>query len=62
MNVSWDTYPNHIGHEDSPGCYRCHDRRHRTEERDKISKDCDTCHTILAERESDPEILQQLLP
>ena len=62
MNVSWDTYPNHIGHEDSPGCYRCHDRRHRTEKRERISKDCETCHTILAEREQDPEVLQTLLP
>ncbi|MDH3588078.1 MAG: NapC/NirT family cytochrome c [Gammaproteobacteria bacterium] len=62
MNVYWDTYPNHIGHEASAGCFRCHDRRHRTEDRERISKDCETCHTVLAEREENPEILQQLLP
>ncbi len=62
MKVSWDTYPNHIGHENSPGCFRCHDRRHRTEKREAISKDCEICHMILAEREENPAILQQLLP
>ena len=25
MNVKWGTYPNHLGHTDSPGCFRCHD-------------------------------------
>lgn len=62
MKVFWDTYPNHIGHEDSPGCFRCHDRKHRTENRERISKDCETCHMILAEREENPAILQELLP
>jgi len=62
MNVYWDTYPDHIGHESSPGCFRCHDRRHRTEDRERISKDCETCHTVLAEREENPAILEQLLP
>lgn len=60
MKVTWGTYPNHIGHRESVGCFRCHDRKHRTESGDKISKDCDTCHTILAEDESDPAILRQI--
>ena len=25
MKVGWGTYPNNIGHEDFPGCFRCHD-------------------------------------
>ncbi|MBT8136166.1 MAG: NapC/NirT family cytochrome c [Gammaproteobacteria bacterium] len=63
MKVYWDTYPDHIGHQtNSAGCFRCHDRRHRTEQRERISKDCETCHTILADRESNPAILEQLLP
>lgn len=60
MNVWWNTYPEHIGHQTSPGCHRCHSGRLMTEEREKISKDCDTCHTLLAEDEENPAILSQL--
>jgi hypothetical protein len=62
MQVWWNTYPEHIGHERSDGCFRCHGKRLRTKEREHISRDCDTCHTVLAEREEDPEILTQLSP
>ena len=62
MEVWWNTYPEHIGHERSDGCYRCHGRRLRTEDRENISKDCDVCHTVLAEREENPDILTQLNP
>jgi nitrate/TMAO reductase-like tetraheme cytochrome c subunit len=61
MKVTWGTYPDHIGHRDSPGCFRCHDRKHRTADGEKISKDCDSCHTVLAEDESDPAILRKLM-
>jgi hypothetical protein len=60
MKVTWNTYPNHIGHQDSPGCFRCHDRKHRTDDGDRISKDCDSCHTVLAEDDPDPAILRQI--
>lgn len=60
MKVWWNTYPEHIGHETSEGCYRCHGKRLRTEERENISRDCDLCHTILAEREEKPAILTEL--
>ncbi len=56
MNVWWDTYPNHIGHEQSDGCFRCHKRSMRTEDREQVSNDCDTCHLVLAEEEEDPDI------
>ena len=62
MKVWWNTYPDHIGHEQSPGCYRCHGRRLRTEERETISRDCDVCHTVLAEKEKDPKILSLFSP
>ena len=62
MQVWWNTYPEHIGHETSDGCYRCHGRRLRTEDHQTISKDCDICHTVLAEREENPQILTQLDP
>jgi hypothetical protein len=60
MKVNWNTYPNHIGHQDSPGCFRCHDRKHKTDGGDRISKDCDSCHTVLAEDDPDPAILRQI--
>ncbi|MDH3546145.1 MAG: cytochrome C, partial [Gammaproteobacteria bacterium] len=62
MNVDWGTYADHSEHMDSPGCWRCHDRKHRAEGRDRISRDCDMCHTILAQEEENPEILETLNP
>lgn len=62
MQVWWDTYPNHIGHEQSPGCTRCHARKMRTADRKQINDDCDTCHVLLAEGEEDPHILTVLSP
>jgi len=62
MKVWWNTYPEHIGHQNSDGCYRCHGKRLRTKEREHISRDCDVCHTVLAEREENPAILTQLNP
>jgi hypothetical protein len=62
MQVWWDTYPDHIGHEQSPGCLRCHSRSMRTADREQVSNDCDTCHVLLAEGEEDPHILSLLRP
>jgi len=60
MNLEWGTYVNHIGHgaEFDIGCFRCHDGTHESEAGEAISADCTTCHTVLAEDEEDPEILQ----
>jgi hypothetical protein len=46
MNVRFGTYPNNIGHMDFPGCFRCHDDNHKSKEGQKISQDCDACHSI----------------
>jgi len=62
MKVAWGTYPNHIGHQATPGCFRCHDDEHRTEAGETISQDCGTCHTLLAIEEKDPAILTELQP
>jgi nitrate/TMAO reductase-like tetraheme cytochrome c subunit len=62
MEVWWDTYPDHIGHEQSDGCFRCHKRSMRTEDREQVSNDCDTCHVLLAEEEEDPDIMSVLRP
>jgi hypothetical protein len=60
MKVKWNTYPNHIGHQDSPGCFRCHDNKHKTDTGEKIGKKCSTCHNIVAEEESDSAVLREL--
>ena len=44
MKVTWGTYPNHIGHIDSPGCFRCHDDDHKTKDGRVIGQDCEMCH------------------
>jgi hypothetical protein len=60
MNVWWDTYPNHIGHEQSDGCTRCHNRKMRTEDRVQIRDDCDICHIVIAEKEESPDLVTML--
>ncbi len=49
MKVSWKAYPNHIGHKLSAGCFRCHDGKHVSESGQRITHDCQICHTILAQ-------------
>ncbi|HKF68519.1 MAG TPA: NapC/NirT family cytochrome c [Vicinamibacterales bacterium] len=46
MNVTFGTYPNNIGHVDSPGCFRCHDDDHKSTDGKKIGQDCESCHAI----------------
>ena len=60
MKVTWNLYPNHVGHQDSPGCFRCHDNKHKTDDGDKVGKKCNTCHELVAEEESDSKLLQEL--
>ena len=62
MKVTWGTYPVNIGHEDSPGCMRCHDRHHVTADGEKITSSCSACHAVLADDEPDPPILKELKP
>ncbi len=60
MAVWWDTYPDHLGHEQSDGCFRCHKRQMRTEDREQVSNDCENCHVILADKEEAPDIVSVL--
>ncbi len=55
MKSSWASYPNNVGHMIWPGCFRCHDGNHKTEDRKTTIKanDCNTCHTILAQGAGD---------
>ena len=60
MAVDWGTYADNIGHENSPGCFRCHDSLHETSDGDVIEQDCFACHELLAIEEERPDILSQL--
>ena len=51
MKARWSVYPDHIGHLESNGCFRCHNGRHRTEAGETISKDCNLCHSIVKQGE-----------
>jgi nitrate/TMAO reductase-like tetraheme cytochrome c subunit len=45
MAVKWGTYPNNLGHVDTPGCFRCHDDEHKSPDGRVIRQDCELCHT-----------------
>jgi hypothetical protein len=53
MKVRWSAYPNHIGHLEFDGCFRCHNDTHVNESGKVIEKDCNLCHTIEAQGEAD---------
>jgi hypothetical protein len=60
MKVTWGTYPNNLGHNDYPGCFRCHDGSHSTKEGKTIDNDCALCHNLLATDEENPKLLADL--
>ncbi len=40
------TYPDNIGHDESAGCFRCHDGKHLSQGGQSIRLHCNICHTI----------------
>lgn len=51
MKVSWDKYPDHIGHTNTPGCFRCHDNDHVSTDGLRIqASDCNSCHIVIAQK------------
>ncbi len=51
MNARWQVYPDNVGHKDWPGCFRCHDGKHKTSDgkREVKADDCNACHIIVAQ-------------
>ncbi|MCL4371577.1 MAG: NapC/NirT family cytochrome c [Chloroflexi bacterium] len=45
MKVDYLTYGDNIGHQSTPGCFRCHDNKHVSPDGQAIRQDCDICHT-----------------
>ena len=49
MHVTWGTYSDNLGHNDFPGCFRCHDDEHKTKDGRVIKQDCEQCHDDISE-------------
>ena len=50
MKADWSKYPENIGHMDNPGCFRCHDGKHVSDNgRPMPATECNSCHVILAQ-------------
>jgi hypothetical protein len=46
QEIDWETYPNNLGHINSPGCFRCHDGKHLDEDMQAVRLECNVCHSI----------------
>jgi len=60
LRVTWGLYPNNLGHDAFPGCFRCHDEEHKAADGKTITQDCSACHEAVAVDESNPEVLKTL--
>jgi len=60
LRVTWGTYPDNRGHQDSPGCFRCHGGEHKTAAGEEITNNCFRCHHPAAVGETDPQVLELL--
>jgi nitrate/TMAO reductase-like tetraheme cytochrome c subunit len=60
MKMTWGVHPNNLGHNDFPGCFRCHDGSHTSADGQTISNDCTACHNLLAVQEENPKVLAEL--
>jgi len=49
MKIGWGTYPQHLGHTDSPGCFRCHgDELNPKIPELAITQDYEACHMVIS--------------
>jgi hypothetical protein len=60
MKVTWGTHPNNLGHNDYPGCFRCHDGSHNAKSGASITNDCSVCHNLIATDDPNPKQLTAL--
>jgi nitrate/TMAO reductase-like tetraheme cytochrome c subunit len=44
--LTWKDFPNNVGHNDFPGCFRCHDGKHQNEKGEAIRLQCTLCHAL----------------
>mgnify|MGYP006278021989 CR=1 FL=1 len=61
MKITWGTYPSHIGHRGTAGCFRCHNSDLVADDGSHIRDGCTLCHSIVAMESPNPfEYLQPL--
>lgn len=65
MKISWKNFPSNQGHRHAPGCFRCHDGNHVSEDGTILSKDCNLCHVLLehqisGQKEDKSAVIHQL--
>jgi nitrate/TMAO reductase-like tetraheme cytochrome c subunit len=60
QEIDWETHPNNLGHEEWPGCFRCHDGQHINEAGDAIRLECNLCHSI--PEVVGPGVIEPMLP
>lgn len=53
MQASWRAYPDHSGHLDSPGCFRCHNDELVDDDGEALFGSCTDCHVVLTQGEED---------
>jgi hypothetical protein len=46
MKLGLGFHPNNLGHNESPGCFRCHDDEHKAKDGKTIFQDCERCREI----------------
>jgi len=59
MEVSWNSHPDNLGHKEWPGCFRCHDGKHISQDGSSIRLHCNICHSVpktVAEGQPSPSI------
>jgi hypothetical protein len=60
MRLTWGAHLSNLGHNDAPGCFRCHDGSHTSADGQTLTNDCSACHQILAAGEENPKVLSDL--
>lgn len=55
MNADWKHFPDNISHVYTPGCFRCHDGNHVSDDGKVISNDCNSCHRIISQTDNNGE-------
>jgi predicted CXXCH cytochrome family protein len=61
MNLTWDFYPNNLGHTDYPGCFRCHDGEHLNAQEESIANNCALCHSAPIVHEGDDGVAPSVI-
>ncbi len=54
MNITWGTYPSLLGHQETDGCFRCHNKDMVAADGTRVDDSCDLCHVILAHEAPKP--------